>query len=67
MPKRALGHLKNLGNWAIPISKKTCIENAKKEQGLTQKHNGKENITEVEARQLGPTKNIEGIVFYQKH
>ena len=44
MPKRALGNLKNLGKWAIPImiSKKTRIENAKKEQGLTQKQNGKD-------------------------
>ena len=32
MPRRALGHLKNLGKWAIPTTKKTHIEKAEKEQ-----------------------------------
>jgi hypothetical protein len=37
MPKRALGHLKNLEKWAISITKKTLIEKTKKEQDLTLK------------------------------
>jgi hypothetical protein len=48
MPKRALGSLKNLGNWAISTTKKTCIEKIKKKlTGPTARASGKENAKQV--------------------
>ena len=47
MPKRELGHLENLENWATPITERTYIKKAKKEQDQTWKPSEKEKKPEV--------------------